>query len=104
VASQPWASDTQVVQLCARLDAGRLDVDSNPLASPGVSLHRFWAAAGPILGLRWTFPHVYIEVNGGAVFPITRERFFGSVQREAVQVFDVPAVAGTMGSGFGVFL
>ena len=101
VSSQPWASDALAMQLCARFDAGRLDVQGNDWGQ--ASARRFWAAAGSVLRLRWTFPHVFIEVNGGASFPITRERFFVNVPNQVLQVFDVPAVAATMGSGFGVF-
>jgi len=62
-----------------------------------------WAAAGTLLRLRCTGPNIFVEANGGIVFPFTRERVLFQTESQVLDAFDVPSAAGTMALGFGVF-
>jgi hypothetical protein len=97
LAARPWANDALSAQACARFEAGQLEAHARGFPN-AKDARRLWAAAAPLLRLRWIFPAVFFEVEGGVVFPFARERFF---MEPSTLVFEVPAVTGTLGLGFG---
>jgi hypothetical protein len=100
IASTPWASDALTAQACGRFDGGEVLADSTsvPDFRP---YRRLWAAAGALLRVRWMLPRYFFEIEGGATFPLTRERVF---IEPATQGFEVPAVAPEVALGAGLIL
>jgi hypothetical protein len=97
VAAQPWATDALTAQTCARVDVGRLDAYSSTFSTDSV---RPWVAVGATLRARWAFPRVFFEYEGGAMFPLIRERYYALT----TELFAVPAAAFVMNFGIGGFI
>jgi hypothetical protein len=97
VASRPWSDDALTLEPCARIDVGRLDVQG---WATGMELkaERLWVAPAALLRLRWTSPGVFVELEGGALFPLIRGHFSGDGSD-----FAVPPMGATTGLGFGVY-
>jgi hypothetical protein len=97
VASRPWSDDALTLEPCARIDVGRLDVKG---WATGMELNaeQLWVAPAALLRLRWTSPGVFVELEGGALFPLTRNPFSGDGSS-----FAVPPIGATSGLGFGVY-
>jgi hypothetical protein len=99
MAAPPWSRSTIGAQACARFDGGVLDVRSSGF--PGArSVTRAWAAAGAILRIRSVWSFVFLDVEGGMMVPVLRERFF---VEPASEVYEVPPVAGVVGLEIGGF-
>jgi hypothetical protein len=99
VASRPWSDDALTLEPCARIDVGRLDVHG---WATGMALNaeQLWVAPAALLRLRWTSPGVFVELEGGALFPLTRDHFFSGDGSG----FAVPPIGATTGLGFGVYV
>lgn len=60
---------------CARLGAGILQADGGDVPEPRGE-GRVWLDLGALVRLRWSPARIaFIEATGGAVFPLTRDRF-----------------------------
>ena len=103
VLSRPWSDDAFTLEPCARLDVGRIVVGSTQDWGE-VEARRLWIAPAALLRLRWTSPRFFVEAEGGAAFPLVRERFSFSGYVSGVPDFVVPPIAMTTGLGFGGFL
>jgi hypothetical protein len=98
VLARPWADDAFTLAPCARIDVGRLDVQGWTTGTR-TDAARLWVAPAALLRLRWTSPGVFVELEGGALFPLIRAHFSGDVPD-----FTVPWIGATSGLGFGVYV
>jgi len=102
--SRPWSDDAFTLQPCGRVEVGRLDVELSDFRTDSHA-RRPWVAQAALLRLRWTSPRYFLELEGGASFPLVRERFsFGPGVYTPSLDFTVAPVAATTGLGFGIFL
>jgi hypothetical protein len=99
VVSRPWSDDAFTLTPCARIDVGRIEAETTNFPQATVDVRRLWIAPAALLRLRWTAPHVFLEVEGGIEVPLVRERFFFDDALDA----EVPPVTSTIGVGFGWF-
>ena len=97
-ATRPWSDDALTLEPCARIDVGRVDLQSWATGAQ-TRTERPWVAPAALLRLRWTSPGVFVELEGGALFPLIRDHF--SVDGSS---FAVPPIGATTGLGFGVFV
>jgi hypothetical protein len=93
-----WSPTTTVAaHLCARGEVGVLDVQ------PGdgkADVSRPWVATAGTLRLRATWSFLFLDLEGGATFPLVRDRFFFE---PATNVYEVPPIAAAFELGFGGF-
>ena len=93
-----WSQSPVEFQACVRLSAGTLGASPTNVEAPR-EVQVPWLATGAVARIRWVIEHrVFIELEGGILFPLLRESFVadpGSV------VYSVPAAGGTFGSGVG---
>jgi hypothetical protein len=85
---------------CVEGEAGVLRAVGGNLVTPGEA-SRAWVDVGASVGLRWTpFSPIFVLVDGGALFPLTRDRFH--IDGPDVTVHDVPPAAGRVEGALGV--
>jgi hypothetical protein len=92
-----WTRDVFSADVCARLDVGMLDVGSTH-AQNQMAPSYAWVAPGGLLRVRRVFPPFFLDLEGGAVVPLARERFYFEPN---AQVFVIPPVAGVGAIGVG---
>jgi hypothetical protein len=102
VVMRPWSTDAFTLQLCARVDIGKMDVMTWAQGSE-LDEQQLWLATAGLLRLRWTSPLVFVEVEGGPVVPLVRPVFTFGKDPDDPRNFETPSVAGTAGAGVGVF-
>ena len=99
VAVRPWSPSPLEAWVCARLDAGVLDVSAPNLPTPS-QIERAWMAAASLVHVRWVARRLFVDLEGGVGFPLLRERFYVEPSTSAYQV---PTVTGTGGLAVGVY-
>jgi hypothetical protein len=104
VLARPWSSDAFTLQLCARVDIGKMDVVTWSQQRQ-VDLPQLWLATAGLLRLRWMSPSLFVELEGGVVVPLVRPffRFGQNPYPDDPNDFGTPVLAGTAGLGGGVF-
>jgi hypothetical protein len=103
VASSPWFDDAFILEPCARIDIGRVDVGSS---LSGTHAERLWVAPAGLLRLRWTTPSLFVELEGGVTFPLNRDHWATpspSPFSAALPDSETPRIGATTGLGFGVY-
>jgi hypothetical protein len=99
VAMRPWSPAPIEAWACARLDAGVLDAIASNL--PGATnMQRAWMAAGSLVHVRWVVRRFFVDLEGGIVVPLLRERFY---VEPSTGVYQVPTVTGAGGLALGVY-
>jgi hypothetical protein len=84
---------------CLRAEAGILEAVGVHV-EPSSDALRFWLSLAPVARLRWAaLGPLLFEIEGGLVFPITRDRFF--VEPVSAD-FRPPIVGLSAGVGAGV--
>jgi hypothetical protein len=85
---------------CMRADAGSLRGEGSNIAHPSHET-RLWADVGAVARGRWApWRGFFLEIQGGLVFPLTRDRFHFDVPD--VTINRAPAAGGTAAAGAGV--
>jgi hypothetical protein len=103
VASRPWATDAFTVQLCARVDVGKMDVQTW-VRGTQVDEPQLWLATAGLFRFRWMTKAFFVELEGGVVVPIARTLFTFGTDPYPVDPrdFEIPQLAGTTGLGLGL--
>jgi hypothetical protein len=99
VAARPWSPSPIEAWACARLDAGVLDAIDTHLPN-GTDMQRPWMAAGSLVHVRWVMRRFFVDLEGGVMFPLLRERFY---VEPSTSIYQVPAVTGAGGLALGVY-
>jgi hypothetical protein len=90
----------QVRVPCLEGEGGVLRAVGNNLVTPGQA-SRPWVDIGATAGVQWTlFWPIFVLVDGGALFPVTRDHFH--IDGPDLTVHDVPAVGERIEGSLGV--
>jgi hypothetical protein len=94
-----WPTHALRLGLCARVEAGVLDVSGSAIAAPQTK-HNGWVAAGPVGHVEWTvLGPLFLDAQAGPIFRVTNDRFYFQPNTTAYQV---PIVALDAEAGVGV--
>jgi hypothetical protein len=84
---------------CAGVEAGAIFSEGNRVV-PVRSAVTLWLAPSAMIHARWNATRVlFLEIEGGAIFPVIRHRFFAQPD---TTLYRIPPVAARLGVGLGV--
>jgi hypothetical protein len=94
-----WLPHPLRVEACARVTVGVTDV-TGANTTPTRNSTRIWASAGPVARVRWSIARLTLGVEGAAIVPFVRDRYFAEPNVDAT-IYRAPALGWSVGAGVG---